>query len=82
MNLRKLRILWKRGADKDLLLIFNWSEYLKFLIPVEILKLLLRNAKKIHIEMQEKIEEWKFETGAVIMCMVAYKEGNEVRALQ
>lgn len=33
-------------------------------------------------DMQKKVEEWKFCSGAVMMCMVAYSDGKEVQAFQ
>lgn len=46
--------------------------------------LLLRRVKtrlwtKGHKKM---VDKWKFESGAVIMCMVAYSDGQDVQAFQ
>ena len=37
---------------------------------------------KLPKEMKKKVEEWKFNSGAVIMCMVAYYDGKQVQSFQ
>jgi hypothetical protein len=41
-----------------------------------------RAKKKLPREMKKKVEEWKFRSGAVMMCLVAYSDGQDVRAFQ
>lgn len=44
---------------------------------------LLRRAKtKLPKDIKKKVEEWKFSTGALVMCLVAYSDGNDVHAFQ
>jgi hypothetical protein len=44
---------------------------------------MLRNAKnKLVGDIRKKVEEWKFESGALVMCLVAYKNEEDVHALQ
>jgi hypothetical protein len=44
---------------------------------------LLRSAKKrLPKELKKKVEEWKFSSGALVMCLVAYSDGQEVQAFQ
>lgn len=33
-------------------------------------------------EIKKKIEEWKFSSGALIMCLVAYSDGQETFSFQ
>ena len=43
----------------------------------------LRMAKKrLPKEMKKKIEGWKFSSGALVMCLVAYSDGKDVQAFQ
>jgi hypothetical protein len=43
----------------------------------------LRRAKtKLPGEIKKKIEEWKFTSGAFVMCLVAYSDGKEVTGFQ
>ena len=32
--------------------------------------------------MKKKVEEWKFKSGALVMCMVAYSDGKNVQSFQ
>jgi hypothetical protein len=32
--------------------------------------------------MKDMVEKWKFSSGAVIMCLVAYKDGDDVQSFQ
>ena len=42
-----------------------------------------REAKgKLPKEMKKKVEEWKFEGRALVMCMVAYLDGKNVQSFQ
>jgi hypothetical protein len=44
---------------------------------------LLRTAKKkLPKEVKKKVEEWKFSSGALVMCLVAYSDGQDVQTLQ
>ena len=39
----------------------------------------VRNAKsKLLKQMKKKVEEWKLLSGALVMCLVAYSDGQEV----
>lgn len=38
--------------------------------------------KKLPQLIRNKLEDWKFESGAVILCLVAYSDGKEVNAIQ
>jgi len=43
----------------------------------------LRNAKqKLPKQIKKKLEEWKFSSGAVVVCLVAYPDGKDVQAFQ
>jgi|BogFormECP03_OM3_1039632.scaffolds.fasta_scaffold42919_1 hypothetical protein len=45
--------------------------------------LLLRRAKtRLPRDIKKMVDKWKFESGAVIMCMVAYSDGQDVQAFQ
>ena len=37
---------------------------------------------KLPKDIKKKIEEWKFTSGALVMCLVAYHDGKDVQALQ
>lgn len=42
-----------------------------------------RRAKtKLPKEMQKKVDEWKFSSGALVMCLVAYSDGQQVQSFQ
>jgi len=41
-----------------------------------------RARKKLPKEMKRKVDEWNFLSGAVIMSMAAYKDGDDVRYFQ
>ena len=41
-----------------------------------------RAKRKLPKEIQKKVDEWKFSSGAVIMCIVAYRDGEDVRSFQ
>jgi hypothetical protein len=44
---------------------------------------LLRFAKKkLPAEVKKKVEDWKFSSGAVVMCLVAYSDGHDVQSFQ
>ena|ERR1700679_4036126 len=38
--------------------------------------------KKLPTEVKKKIEEWKFSSGALVMCLVAYSDGRDVQSFQ
>jgi hypothetical protein len=43
----------------------------------------IRRAKtKLPKEIQKKIDEWSFASGALVLCLVAYPDGQEVRSFQ
>lgn len=43
----------------------------------------LRTAKKkLPKEVKKRVEEWKFSSGALVMCLVAYSDGTDVQAFQ
>ena len=43
----------------------------------------IRMAKgKLPKEIQKKVDEWKFSSRALVMCLVAYSDGNGVQAFQ
>jgi hypothetical protein len=49
----------------------------------EIILDFFRNAKlKLPKQMKKKVEEWKLSSGAVVMCLVAYSDGQEVNTFQ
>jgi hypothetical protein len=35
--------------------------------------------KKLPTEVKKKVEEWKFSSGALVMCLVAYSDGNDIQ---
>jgi hypothetical protein len=42
-----------------------------------------RRAKtKLPGEIQKKVDEWKFSSGALVMCLVAYNDGQQVQSFQ
>lgn len=42
-----------------------------------------RRAKtKLPGEVKKKVEDWKFSTGALVMCLVAYPDGKDVQSFQ
>jgi hypothetical protein len=42
-----------------------------------------RTAKrKLPKEVKKKVEEWKFSSGALVMCLVAYSDGQDIQVLQ
>jgi hypothetical protein len=44
---------------------------------------LLRMAKKkLPKEVKKKVDEWKHTSGALVMCLVAYSDGQDVHAFQ
>ena len=38
--------------------------------------------KKLPGQVKKKIEEWKFVSGALVMCLVAYSDGHDVQTFQ
>jgi hypothetical protein len=34
------------------------------------------------MEIKRKIEEWKFSSGALVMCIVAYSDGKDAQGFQ
>ena len=38
--------------------------------------------KKLPKEIKKKLEEWKFASGALIMCLVAYPDKKTVQSFQ
>jgi hypothetical protein len=45
--------------------------------------LLLRRAKtKLPKDIKKKVDEWKFGSGALVMCLVAYSDGQDIHAFQ
>jgi hypothetical protein len=38
--------------------------------------------KKLPGQVKKKVEEWKFASGALVMCLVAYSDGHDVQTLQ
>ena len=36
---------------------------------------------KLPKDIKKKIEEWKFASGALVMCLVAYHDGNHVQSM-
>ena len=44
---------------------------------------MFRNAKtKLPKEIQQKVDEWKFSSGAQVFCLVFYSDGKDVWAFQ
>jgi len=43
---------------------------------------LRRAKKKLPGEIKKKVEEWKFSSGALVMCLVAYSDGQDVHSFQ
>jgi hypothetical protein len=42
-----------------------------------------RRAKtKLPKDIKDKVEEWKFTSGALVMCLVAYRDGEDVQSFQ
>src|SRR5271168_1674396 len=45
--------------------------------------LLFRMAKtKLPKHIKKKIDEWKFRSGALVLCLVAYRNGQDVQTFQ
>jgi hypothetical protein len=38
--------------------------------------------KKLPKQIKKKLEEWKFASGALMMCLVAYPDGKTVQSFQ
>lgn len=38
--------------------------------------------KKLPKYIKKKIEEWKFRSGALVLCLVAYPDGQDVQTFQ
>jgi len=38
--------------------------------------------KKLPTEVKKKVEDWKFSSGALVMCLVAYSDGHDVQTFQ
>ena len=43
---------------------------------------LRRAKKKLPKDVKKKVEEWKFSSRALVMCLVAYSDGQDVQAFQ
>jgi hypothetical protein len=41
-----------------------------------------RARKKLPKDIQKKLEDWKFSSGALMICLVAYSNGDDVRTFQ
>jgi hypothetical protein len=41
-----------------------------------------RARKKLPREIEKKLEEWKFKSGALVMCHVAYRDGQDMRTFK
>jgi hypothetical protein len=41
-----------------------------------------RARKKLAKDIKKKLEEWKFSSGALMICLVAYANGEDVRTFQ
>lgn len=41
-----------------------------------------RAKKKLPKEIKDMVEKWKFSSGAAIICLVAYKDGDDVQSFQ
>jgi hypothetical protein len=41
-----------------------------------------RARTKLPKDIKKKLDEWKFRSGAEIMCLVAYSNGEDVRSFQ
>ena len=42
-----------------------------------------RRAKtKLPKDIKNQVEEWKFSSGALVMCLVAYPDGEDVQSFQ
>jgi hypothetical protein len=37
---------------------------------------------KLPKHIQKKVEEWKFQSGALVMCLVAYSDGTDIHSFQ
>jgi hypothetical protein len=38
--------------------------------------------KKLPGEVKKKLEEWKFSSGALVLCLVAYSDGQQVNTFE
>jgi hypothetical protein len=38
--------------------------------------------KKLPTKVKKKIEKWKFSSGALVMCLVAYSNGRDAQTFQ
>ena len=51
--------------------------------PIEAPHAKLRKARtKLPAEIKKKIEEWKFSSGALVVCLVAFSDGKDVQGFQ
>lgn len=42
-----------------------------------------RTAKdKLPKDIEKKVKDWNFSSGALVLCLVAYSDGNEVQSFQ
>jgi hypothetical protein len=41
-----------------------------------------RAKKKLPKEIKKKVEEWKFSSGALVLCLVAYSDGQNVQTFK
>jgi hypothetical protein len=37
---------------------------------------------KLPKDIKKKLDEWKFASGAAVLCLVAYSDGTEIQAFQ
>jgi hypothetical protein len=45
--------------------------------------MILRRAKnKLPKDIRKKVDQWKFDSGALVMCLVAYLDGDNVQSFQ
>ena len=76
----KITDLWNRqGAPNEVQTKVSSLEFKLVLLQHDIL---LREAKKkLAKDIKKKVDEWKFGSGALVMCLVAYSDGH-VHAFQ
>jgi hypothetical protein len=41
-----------------------------------------RAKKKLPKEIKDAVEKWKFSSGAAVLCLVAYPDGEDVQTFQ
>lgn len=70
----------EQGAPSDLQL--KWVFNCKSLLPCKNDDWIRTAKGKLPKQIKKNVEEWKFSSGALMVCLVAYSDGKEVQAFQ